>query len=125
MNHPHILSHYVTDSIAKKGILVLNYQPDLYLRLHARCATPYTNFGIGYYRFGIFPGTEGYSLFSGREPLEDIFFRFKDDMPAAIIDSWEENDMGQLFPVLQDKMPLLFSGYHGITAGKNRIYLRD
>ena len=107
-----------------KHILVLNYQPEIYLRLKARCATPYTNFGIGYYRFGIFPGTEGYSLFSGHEKLDEIFFRFQDDMPAAIIDSWEENNLGELFPVLQAKMPLLFSEYEGFTAGKNRVYIR-
>ncbi len=125
MNKPHILKPFITPEIAKKGVFVLNFQPEIYLRLNARCATPFTNFSIAYYQFGFFPGADGYSLISSHSELEEIYRAFEKDMPAAIIDSWEENQLGELFPILQKKMPLLFAHYRPITAGKNRIYLRD
>jgi Dolichyl-phosphate-mannose-protein mannosyltransferase len=95
----------INKSKVKNGILIMDDNPELYLKLGLPCATKYTNFSLAYYKISAFPHNEGRSLFSNEETLTNVYQAFKNDMPEYIIDPY------LLFPHLQNKLPLLLNGF--------------
>ena len=115
LNKDHILTPHIDKEKVHNGILVMDFEPEIYLRLGLPCATKYTNFSIAHYKFP-FPHNEGRKLVSSHESLPDIYEAFQADMPDYII------DRNGLFPVLQDQIPLLFAEYREESIGKYKIY---
>ena len=118
LNNKHILSYHIDPKQAQNGILILDFEPELYLKLDAPCATHYTNFSIAYYRLPVFQGAESTGLFSGFETESDIYRQFTRQKPAYIIDKLSLS----LFPRLKENFPLVFKDYAEKTVGKYKLY---
>jgi 4-amino-4-deoxy-L-arabinose transferase-like glycosyltransferase len=105
LNEPHPLENYIDKAKVKNGILVLDYEPSIYARLALPCATRYTNFSLAYFKLEVFRDLTGKGLISHTESLVDTYRGFRDELPEYIIDP------NNLFPVLREKMPILFAQY--------------
>lgn len=123
LNNPHPLTSYIDPETVHNGILVLDYEPSIYARLGLPCATRYTNFSIAYYKLEVFRELSKKTLFSHTETLAETYRNFEQEMPEYIIDPLN------LFPLLQDKIPLLFADYHTRTVSDRgrsyRLYYRQ
>lgn len=115
LNRDHILSAHIDTEKVKNGVLVMDVEPEIYLRLGVPCATKYTNFSIAHYKFP-FPHNQDRGLVSAHETLPEIYEAFEAEMPEYII------DRNGLFPHLQDQLPLLFAEYREESIGKYKIY---
>lgn len=118
LNEPPPLAQHIDPATVDNGILVLAYEPTTYTRLGLPCATKYTNFSMANFKMAIFEEHEEVKLASRTEQVRDIYLAFERDMPDYIVDP-----LG-LFPVMQDRMPLLLGGYRGVTVDEgDRSYL--
>jgi hypothetical protein len=110
LNEPHPLEKYIDKESVKNGILVMDYEPEIYARLGLPCATHYTNFSLAYFKLQAFRSHSGKELYSHTEPLTETYREFRDDMPEYIIDPFD------LFPLLRAQMPLLFADFEARQA---------
>lgn len=122
LNGPHPLEAYIDKSRVQNGILVMDYEPDIYARLGLPCATRYTNFSIAYFKLEAFRKLEDVTLISHTETLVETYRAFQDELPEYIIDPQNR------FPVLRDQIPILFATYEArpVTVGDRsfKIYYR-
>ncbi|MEM0996296.1 MAG: glycosyltransferase family 39 protein [Bacteroidota bacterium] len=117
LNEPHPLAQYIDPEKVHNGILVMDYEPSIYARLDLPCATKYTNFSIAYYKLAPFQTQTEESLISRTETDADIYRAFRDELPEYIIDPLD------LFPLLRQRLPLLFAAYRGrLVSECNRSY---
>jgi len=105
----------------ENGILVLDFQPEIYLQLGQKCATKYTNFSMAFYKMEVFPHHGEYGLVSRSETASDIADSFAVEMPGAIIDTRKF----MLFGHLQAALPSLFRVYRKYEVGDYIVYLRE
>lgn len=122
LNESHPLEKYIDKSKVQNGILVMDYEPEIYARLGLPCATRYTNFSIAYFKLAAFRKLTDKKLISHTESLVDTYRAFQDEMPEYIIDPRD------LFPTLREQIPILFSQYDArlVTVGDQsyKIYYR-
>ena len=122
LNEPHPLEKYIDKSLVHNGILVMDYEPEIYARLNLPCATRYTNFSLAYFRLMAFRERSQVELYSKSEPLAETYRAFRDEMPEYIIDPHD------LFPLLRSQMPILFADFEArqVTMGDRnfKLYFR-
>jgi hypothetical protein len=122
LNEPHPLEKYIDKSKVRNGILVMAYEPTIYTRLGLPCATRYTNFSLAYFKLQAFRAKSQNHLISRTETLVDTYLAFQDELPEYIIDPQD------LFPMLRDQIPILFSVYEArlVTVGdmSYKLYYR-
>ncbi|MCB9231196.1 MAG: glycosyltransferase family 39 protein [Bacteroidia bacterium] len=123
LNQAHILTHYVDPGEIENGVLILDFEPDLYYRLGVPAYGRYTNFSVAYYKFDLFSHSDQHKILSSREPASRVFRTFRDLPPDVIIDRDEPGF--RLFPQIRERMPLLFAHYNETKAGKYRVYSRQ
>lgn len=120
LNQDHILSFHIDPEKIKTGALILDFEPDLYLKLGIPAYGKYTNFSVAYYKFDLFSHSHDFKLLSSRESRADVYKYFRDHRPDLIIDRDEPGF--RLFPQIREQMPLLFANYAESKAGKYRVY---
>lgn len=122
LNDPHPLEKYIDKSKVENGILVMEYEPEIYARLGLPCATRYTNFSLAYFKLEAFRSLTGKKLVSKTESLVDTYRAFQDELPEYIIDPRD------LFPTLREQIPILFASYEArlVTVGSQsyKMYYR-
>jgi hypothetical protein len=122
LNEAHPLEKYIDKSKVHNGILVMDYEPEIYARLELPCATKYTNFSLAYFRLIAFRKRSQVSLYSESEQLADTYRAFRDDMPEYIVDPHD------LFPILREQIPILFADFEArqVTVGDQnyKLYFR-
>lgn len=117
LNESHPLEKYIDKAKVQNGILVMDYEPDIYARLELPCATRYTNFSMAYYKLQAFRERTNRGLISHTETLVETYRAFQDEMPEYIIDPRD------LFPTLRDQIPILFAQYESrVVTDGNRSY---
>lgn len=122
LNEEHPLARYVDKEKVKNGILVMSYEPTIYTRLDLPCATKYTNFSMAQFKLAPFKEAAGVQLISRTETLPQIYRSFAQELPEYIFDPQG------LFPILQERIPILFADYQTrmVNDGRHsfRMYYR-
>lgn len=101
----------------ERGIWIMADAPVWYRRLGRHSATPYTDFRIAYYKFGL-AGVDQPPLRSRREPDRAIYEAFTTQPPDYIIDPRD------YFPLLQDRFPVLAASYEAREIAGTTVYFR-
>lgn len=112
------LKKHLAEKDLSRGVLVLDFQPEIYMQLNTRCATKYTNFSIAYYKMEVFPHHEDHFLISSSESEAEIHDEFQNDKPQIIIDDLRFG----LFQHLKSGLPGMFEDYEGEKAGNYMVY---
>lgn len=100
-----------------KGILITQYEPELYMKMEQHCASKYTNFSIAYFKMDWLPQNRmSGTLISKRETIPNVYRTFQKEMPDYIIDRLD------IFPEIQDVIPLLLTNYERKQIGIYTVY---
>ena len=118
LNELHPLEAQINTQEVRNGILVLKYEPTIYTRLDLPCATKYTNFSMANFKMEVLPDHESAGLVSKAERKSDIYQAFQSDLPEYIVDPLD------LFPYLQESLPLLLKDYEGISVSDESRYYK-
>lgn len=86
LNTPHPLETLKPQVDAGATLLVLDYEPRVFVRLHAHPGSPYINFKTAYNKMRIFPGNEGRRMFSRGIPAEEVARDLCLAPPGIIVD---------------------------------------
>lgn len=109
---------YFKNKRVKKGIWIMDFEPELYLAIGKPCATKYVDYRLAYQKFHCLPYASTHALISKVESDGEIFEEFQNNLPDYIIDKKEKG----LFPNIQDMYPGLFFKYKAEEVGEYKIY---
>lgn len=104
--HPHL-----------KEVFIVDFQPQLYLKLKKSCSLKYVNFSLTYYKMNWLSQHKGkLLLWSKPEELSDLYKELSNKKPQYIIDPLN------IFAQWKDKIPLFLNTYKMKKVGNYNIY---
>jgi hypothetical protein len=100
-----------------KEIFMVDFQPELYLKLKKKCALKYINFSLTYYKMNWLSKHKGkLRLWSKPEELSDLYKEFLHNKPKYIIDPH------QIFEEWKEEIPLFMNQYNSKMVGNYKVY---
>lgn len=100
-----------------KEIFIVDFQPELYLKLKKKCALKYINFSLTYYKMNWLSKHKGkLRLWSKPEELSDLYKEFLHNKPKYIIDPH------QIFEEWKEEIPLFMNQYNSKMVGNYKVY---
>ncbi len=98
-------------------IFIVDFQPQLYLKLKKSCSLKYVNSSLTFYKMNWLSHHKGkLTLWSKPEQLSDLYKELYRKKPKYIIDNQ------RIFEEWKDKMPLFLSQYKKKTIGNYSVY---
>ncbi|MBX7242910.1 MAG: hypothetical protein K1X92_14305 [Bacteroidia bacterium] len=110
------LQSYFRNKKTRKGIWIMEFQPEMYLALGQKCATKYVDYRIVYQKFHPLPYASTHLLISKVESDAEIFDEFNKNRPDYIL------DRNNLFPNIREMYPALFYDYKAESVGGYKVY---
>ncbi len=110
------LKTYFKNKNPRKGIWIMEFQPELYLALDQKCATKYVDYRIVYQKFHPLPYASTHLLVSKVESDAEIFDELNKNRPDYIL------DRNNLFPNIREMYPALFYDYKSESVGGYQVY---